>query len=256
MVTAGSRQLTVSWTAVNGATAYEVWYGTANNTGSAQQSGNDITAVTATITSLTNGTTYYVWIKAKNSAGTSGFSPSAQITCNSDEETGKPDIYVPGIYTGTVPSVGGNMTARVSFSGTQILEVTVSHTDTLSASTIQRVITGVTQSILATQSSDVDAVTGATVSSNRIMNAVEECAEQARVKKTGSRDNVYRFFNNSGYTVRVTADGKTMWLDPGACESVPRSDTTADFTVTGGWLEIVRETERAVFYNGGQLPKE
>jgi hypothetical protein len=76
-VTAGNGQLTVSWTAVPKATAYEVWYGTTDNTGSAQKSGDDETGATKTITGLANGTTYYVWVKAKSSAGTSGFSPAA-----------------------------------------------------------------------------------------------------------------------------------------------------------------------------------
>jgi hypothetical protein len=79
-VTADNTQLTVSWTAVNGATAYEVWTGTTNTSTSATKYGADITGLSATINSLTNGRTYYVWVKAKNSAGTSGFSPVASGT--------------------------------------------------------------------------------------------------------------------------------------------------------------------------------
>jgi hypothetical protein len=80
VVTAGDGQLTVNWTAVTGATAYEVWYGTTNNSVSAAKYGADVTGLTATISSLTNGTPYYVWAKAKNAAGTSGFSPSTSGT--------------------------------------------------------------------------------------------------------------------------------------------------------------------------------
>jgi hypothetical protein len=61
---------------------------------------------------------------------------------------------------------------------------------------------------------------------------------------------VYHFYNNSGYTVQVTAEGRQMTLEPGAHETLAWTDTVADFTVRGGWLEIVKETERAVFYNG------
>jgi hypothetical protein len=76
-LTAGNAQIAVTWTTVASASAYEVWYGTANNSASALQSGGDVTGTSATITGLSNGTTYHVWIKAKNSGGISGFSPSA-----------------------------------------------------------------------------------------------------------------------------------------------------------------------------------
>jgi uncharacterized protein with FMN-binding domain len=172
-----------------------------------------------------------------------------------DGTTGVSDIYTPGSYAGSAPSVGGDITASVSFSATQIVGVTVvSQTDTLSASAMEAVIAKVSQDIIAAQSTSVDTVTGATVSSSRIMNAVEDCAEQARIIKNGPQDTVYQFFNNSGYTIEVTADGRQMTLEPGAYETVARSETTADFTVTGGWLAVVRETARAIFYNGGQQP--
>jgi hypothetical protein len=79
-VTPADAQLAVTWTAVDGAIAYELWYGTTNDPTSAQQFGADVTAATATITGLTNGTIYYVWVKAKNGAGTSGFSAAASGT--------------------------------------------------------------------------------------------------------------------------------------------------------------------------------
>jgi hypothetical protein len=79
-VTSGDGQLTVSWDAVDGATAYEVWRGTSNNPSLAEKSGGDTNNTTITITSLTNGTTYYIWVKAKNAIGVSDFSPSGSET--------------------------------------------------------------------------------------------------------------------------------------------------------------------------------
>jgi hypothetical protein len=87
-VTAGDSQLTVSWAAVTEATAYEVWYGTVDDSSSASQFGGDVTASPVMISPLDNGTTYYVWIKAKNSLGDSGFSPSAR---------GIPEFAAPGV---------------------------------------------------------------------------------------------------------------------------------------------------------------
>jgi fibronectin type 3 domain-containing protein len=90
-VSIGNGQITVSWTAVEGATAYEIWTGTTNSSASATKNGDDESvSLSRTISGLTNGTTYYVWIKAKNSVGTSGFSPTA---------SGKP------ISSATVPTL-------------------------------------------------------------------------------------------------------------------------------------------------------
>jgi hypothetical protein len=111
-VSPGDTQLTVTWTAVEGATAYEVYYGTSSDSGSASKYGTDVTRGTsATITGLTNGTTYYVWVKAKNSTGTSDFSLSVSGTPQSSIETPTPTEPTTGTHTiryevtGTVASV-------------------------------------------------------------------------------------------------------------------------------------------------------
>jgi hypothetical protein len=75
VLTAGSREIAVSWQAVELAAAYEVWFGTSDNPVQAVQFGGDIrgSITEAVITGLTNETTYYVWIKAKNIVGESDF---------------------------------------------------------------------------------------------------------------------------------------------------------------------------------------
>ena len=70
--------IALRWSAVESATAYEIWISTVNDSTSASKYGIDITgSLTATIINLNNGTTYYIWLKAKNILGTSGFSPVA-----------------------------------------------------------------------------------------------------------------------------------------------------------------------------------
>ncbi len=98
-ITAGNTQLSLSWSAVSGATYYTVWYNTADDSSTATQKGGDISSRNYTITGLSNGTLYYVWIKAKNSAGTSGFGTVA---------SGTPNIFAPSVYTVSVTNLKGS----------------------------------------------------------------------------------------------------------------------------------------------------
>jgi serine protease len=65
----------VSWTASAGATTYQVFRYTSNNSSSATQLAES-TSSPYYDTSAVAGTTYYYWVKACNSAGCSGFSAS------------------------------------------------------------------------------------------------------------------------------------------------------------------------------------
>jgi uncharacterized repeat protein (TIGR02543 family) len=80
LISPGNEQLTVTWTEVEGASAYELWLAAVNNSADAEKNGGDISVLTKTVSGLSNGTTYYVWIKAKNDIGISGFSPVASGT--------------------------------------------------------------------------------------------------------------------------------------------------------------------------------
>ncbi|HEX3047342.1 MAG TPA: fibronectin type III domain-containing protein, partial [Bacillota bacterium] len=91
VVTPGDEQLAVTWDPVSGATSYQVWYGTTNDSSIANRFGGDINDCSCTITGLTNDTLYYVWIKAKNSAGISPFS-----TVGSGTPTGGTALGAPG----------------------------------------------------------------------------------------------------------------------------------------------------------------
>jgi len=81
VVITSNRSISLRWTAVESATAYEIWMSTVNDSASAAKHGTDIVAsLSTTISGLNNGTTYYIWLKAKNNMGTSGFSPVANGT--------------------------------------------------------------------------------------------------------------------------------------------------------------------------------
>jgi hypothetical protein len=95
----GNSRLTVTWTAVDGASAYELWIAETDDSAAAEKIEGDISGtLTKTIDGLVNETTYYVWVRAKNSIGVSGFSPAANGT----------------------PSVVGNVSITVGFNYNEI----------------------------------------------------------------------------------------------------------------------------------------
>lgn len=77
---AGNTKITPSWTAVTGATSYNIYYSTA--AGIAIPNRTKITGATsgAPITGLTNGTTYYVVVMAVNASGESALSAEVRVT--------------------------------------------------------------------------------------------------------------------------------------------------------------------------------
>ncbi len=89
---AGDKEISITWSDVEDADTYEVWYSTVDNTltPAPLRSGTDIAGTSHIIKPLPNGVVYYVWIKAKNDEETSGFSISAN---------GMPGIFVPVVTT-------------------------------------------------------------------------------------------------------------------------------------------------------------
>ncbi|WP_124068282.1 FMN-binding protein [Clostridium sp. E02] len=89
----------------------------------------------------------------------------------------RPELYTSGTYTGTTEGYGGIVTAKVTVSNKsmEFIEV-VGEKETL----LDMVLPKLTDSILASQSTEVDAVSGATISSNAIKEAVGLALAQAR----------------------------------------------------------------------------
>lgn len=75
-------QITVSWSAVSGATSYKVYYNTSNSSSGATLAVSGVTGTSYSINGpLTTGTTYYCFVKGTNSAGDSAsFSASTSAT--------------------------------------------------------------------------------------------------------------------------------------------------------------------------------
>lgn len=107
--TAGSGQITVSWSSSLGATSYSVKR--SNTAGGPYTSVGTSTGTSFTNTGLTNGTTYYYVVSAINTAGESG---------NSSEVSATPVLAVPNFTISTSPS---SLTVRRNKSGNYTVTV-------------------------------------------------------------------------------------------------------------------------------------
>lgn len=108
----GTRQVSVSWPAVVGATSYNLyWSGTPGVT---MSNGTLVSGVTspAVLTGLADGATYYFIVTASNSAGES--SPSVQVSATT-LTAGPPPATVPSAPSG-MNATGGNELVTVSWS--------------------------------------------------------------------------------------------------------------------------------------------
>ncbi len=94
--------------------------------------------------------------------------------------TGETGLYKAGVYEVVVRGMGGKMTVHVTFGKDTIdaIEI-VKHTETPNIGT--KAIEKVIPEIIAAQSTDVDAQTGATITSDAIKDAVNKAIEQAKI---------------------------------------------------------------------------
>ena len=99
------------------------------------------------------------------------------LTGCSESETGKSTVYVDGVYEGKALGYNANITVMVTVAEDRITDVTVvSHADDDPYWTnSQRVI----EDIVSSGSTEVDAVSGATYSSQGIIKAVEDALSKA-----------------------------------------------------------------------------
>lgn len=96
--------------------------------------------------------------------------------------------YNDGEYTGTARGFGGKITVRVTISGGKITSVKIISAPGETGSYLSRA-KAVIGRILKKQSTNVDAVSGATYSSNGIIKAVRNALAKAAKKKTGKTEN-------------------------------------------------------------------
>lgn len=129
------------------------------------------------------------------SCGT-GTQSTPEPTETQTEETG---IYTAGTYTAAGRGMNGDVPVTVTFSAIEILNVEVGENqETQDIGT--KAIEQLPEAIVAAQAADVDVVSGATVTSNAILEAVEQCIAQAKGEETADEIS----FNPGTYTAQVT----------------------------------------------------
>jgi len=95
--TAGDTKVTLSWTAVSGASSYTVYWGTTTGITSSSTTIRNISTNSYSHTGLSNGTTYYYKVAAVNSAGTGTLSSelSAAPASSSDNSSSSTTLSAP-----------------------------------------------------------------------------------------------------------------------------------------------------------------
>lgn len=89
----------------------------------------------------------------------------------------RPAVYTPGTYAGSARGYGGKVLVEVTVTDKSIKEITVNgEKETL----LDHVLPGLTDTIVSRQTTAVDAVSGATMSSNAIIKAVDQALALAR----------------------------------------------------------------------------
>ena len=131
------------------------------------------------------------FLKVAAAAAMSGVTASALAACNAGSSsstaasTGEA-IYTPGTYTGTATGIG-EVKVTMTFSETAITEVVID------ASNETESIGGVAaptlkDALMAAQSTEIDNISGATVTTNAVKKAAASCIEQAMGVKADDAD--------------------------------------------------------------------
>lgn len=111
-----------------------------------------------------------------------GGNTEATIKVEKETEAAKPEVdggYKDGVYTGTGKGNGGDVTVEVTVEGGNIVKIELKdHKET--PGIFEGAETGVSNQIIKTQSTDVESVSGATLTSEAIKTAVAEAIKDAK----------------------------------------------------------------------------
>ena len=182
------------------------------------------------------------FLKVAAAAAMSGVTASALATCNAGSSsstaasTGEA-IYTPGTYTGTATGIG-EVKVTMTFSETAITDVVID------ASNETESIGGVAaptlkDALMAAQSTEIDNISGATITTNAVKKAAASCIEQAMGVHTAGGD-----------TAASSSDEDWLGTEPEIDESKVAKTVDVDVAVVGCGIAGVAAC-RSVAEDGG-----
>lgn len=182
------------------------------------------------------------FLKVAAAAAMSGVTASALAACNagSSSSTAAPTgeaIYTPGTYTGTATGIG-EVKVTMTFSETAITDVVID------ASNETESIGGVAapalkDALMAAQSTEIDNISGATITTNAVKKAAASCIEQAMGVHTAGGD-----------TAASSSDEDWLGTEPEIDESKVAKTVDVDVAVVGCGIAGVAAC-RSVAEDGG-----
>lgn len=182
------------------------------------------------------------FLKVAAAAAMSGVTASALAACNAGSSsstaasTGEA-IYTPGTYTGTATGIG-EVKVTMTFSETAITDVVID------ASNETESIGGVAaptlkDALMAAQSTEIDNISGATITTNAVKKAAASCIEQAMGVHTAGGD-----------TAASSSDEDWLGTEPEIDESKVAKTVDVDVAVVGCGIAGVAGC-RSVAEDGG-----
>lgn len=182
------------------------------------------------------------FLKVAAAAAMSGVTASALAACNAGSSsstaasTGEA-IYTPGTYTGTATGIG-EVKVTMTFSETAITDVVID------ASNETESIGGVAaptlkDALMAAQSTEIDNISGATITTNAVKKAAASCIEQAMGVHTAGGD-----------TAESSSDEDWLGTEPEIDESKVAKTVDVDVAVVGCGIAGVAAC-RSVAEDGG-----
>ena len=185
------------------------------------------------------------FLKVAAAAAMSGVTAGALAACNSASSSGTAAsasgdaVYTPGTYTGTATGIG-EVKVTMTFSETAITDVVIdasNETESIggvAAPTLQ-------DAIMAAQGTEIDNISGATVTTNAVKKAAASCIEQAMGVKADGADS-------------SAAASENDWLgaEPEIDESKVTKTVDVDVAVVGCGVAGVAAV-RSIAEDGGKV---